>query len=36
MADDHTFSELLGLLQDQKPEVRRFAAETVLSQTEAF
>ncbi|CAK9068773.1 unnamed protein product [Durusdinium trenchii] len=34
MVDDHTFTELLGLLQDQKPEVRRFAAETVLSQTE--
>ncbi|CAJ1440526.1 unnamed protein product [Effrenium voratum] len=28
------FTELCGFLQDQKPEVRRFAAEGVLSQTE--
>lgn len=28
------YSELLGFLQDQKPEVQRFAAEGVLSQTE--
>jgi len=39
MAGDTTtqsqeFSELLGFLQDQKPEVRRFAAEGVLGQTE--
>jgi len=31
---DHELTELLGLLQDQKPEVRRLAAEAVLSQTE--
>ena len=33
-SQDQEFSELLGFLQDQKPEVRRFAAEGVLGQTE--
>jgi len=31
---DHDLTELLGLLQDQKAEVRRLAAEGVLGQTE--
>ena len=33
-SQEQEFSELLGFLQDQKPEVRRFAAEGVLGQTE--